>query len=87
MVPTYRDGDLVCVNVDAYLTQLPSPDDVVLALHPFKGGVHMIKRVSHLTDDGRFFLVGDNPRESSDSRGFGPLRLERILGKVIGITL
>lgn len=84
MVPTYRDGEMVTVNPDAYLTCSPSKDHIVMALHPFKKGVTMIKRVSHLTEDGRYFLVGDNPLESSDSRGFGPLRRERILGRVIG---
>ncbi|WP_071880668.1 nickel-type superoxide dismutase maturation protease [[Leptolyngbya] sp. PCC 7376] len=83
MYPTYRDGTRVLVNLDAYLQKTPESKDVVLALHPFKIGVYIIKRVSHVTDDGRYFVVGDNSFSSSDSRGFGPLRLEKILGRVI----
>ena len=84
MYPTYRDGDVVEVDVDAYVEQLPEAGDIVLAQHPFKGGVHIVKRVKHITDEGRVFVVGDSPLESSDSRGFGALRPAQILGKVTG---
>ena len=83
MYPTYRSGDRVLVNLDAYLNQTPAPEDVVLAKHPFKTGVYIVKRVSHITDDHRYFVVGDDPSNSSDSRGFGALDQEKILGKVI----
>ena len=84
MTPSHSDGDLVLVDVDAYLDALPRPGDVVLAKHPFKGGLHIVKRVSRVTEEGRFFLLGDNRLESSDSRGFGALRLAQIVGKIIG---
>ena len=85
MYPTYRNGDRVLVNLDAFInqTQTPAPNDVILAKHPFKAGVFLIKRVSHVTNDNRYFVVGDNALESSDSRGFGALGLDKILGKVI----
>ena len=84
MYPTYRDGDVVEVDVDAYAEQLPQVGDVVLAEHPFKTGVCIVKRVKRITDEGRVFVVGDSPLESSDSRGFGALRPAQILGKVTG---
>jgi nickel-type superoxide dismutase maturation protease len=84
MYPTYSDGEIVEVDTEAYAEgQLPEPGDVVLATHPFKRDVHLVKRVRELTEDGRVFLVGDAGIESADSRGFGALRRERILGKVI----
>ena len=83
MYPTYRNGTRVLVNLDVYLNQTPVPNDVILAKHPFKTGVYIVKRVSHITDDGRYLGLGDNSFSSSDSRGFGALRLENILGKIV----
>ena len=83
MYPDYLDGTRVRVNLDAYRNQTPQPKDVVLARHPYKTGVHIIKRISHITNEGRYFVVGDNLLESSDSRSFGPLNLQQILGKVM----
>ena len=84
MYPAYRDGDVVEVDEHAYDVAPPSEGDVVVALHPFKADVHIVKRVRSVEPDGRLFLVGDSPLESSDSRGFGALDPARIVGKVIG---
>jgi signal peptidase I len=84
MFPTYRDGEHILVDQDAYLHFPPEPDDIVLALHPFKKQTWMIKRVKFVDPDGRLFLIGDNRWESSDSRSYGTLHPERIKGKVLG---
>lgn len=84
MLPAYRDGDQVVIDAGAYVDLLPHPGDVVLAAHPFHTDVRMIKRVDHITPDGRLFLVGDNPAESTDSRTWGALRPSQIIGKVVG---
>ena len=83
MYPALRDGDVVSVDLRAYEDAAPVPGDVVLASHPFKPGVRMLKRVVALTEDGRFVVHGDDPLESSDSRGFGPLPRAAILGRVL----
>ena len=85
MYPTYRDGAVVHVDTLAYQDpeRLPSPGDVILARHPFRANVAFIKRVREITDDGRVFVVGDNLVESNDSRGFGALRPELVLGRVV----
>ena len=84
MLPAYRDGDTALVDTGACVDLLPQPGDVVLAAHPFQSGVRMVKRVDHITQDGRVFVVGDNPSESTDSRTFGALPPSKILGKLIG---
>lgn len=84
MYPTFSDGDVLLVAEGVYSDSPPCPGDVVLAKHPFKSGVRIVKRVSHLTDEGHVFVVGDNRLESSDSRGFGALPRALILGRILG---
>lgn len=83
MLPTYREGDAVLIDAGAYSESLPRPGDVVLFAHPFRQGVKMIKRVDHVTKDGRIFVVGDNQAESTDSRSFGLLRPTQVIGRVV----
>lgn len=82
MYPTLRDGDVVTVDRTAYVDLPPAVGDLVLARHPFKRDVLMVKRVHALTDEGRVDLRGDLPTESEDSRGFGALPMDHILGRV-----
>jgi hypothetical protein len=58
---------------------------VVVARHPFQKDVRLVKQVVSVDDDGRCQLQGTNPLgviESSDSRGFGPVPREKIVGRV-----
>ena len=81
MLPTFRDGDEVLVAVGE---KRPfSPGDIVIAQHPLKA-MKLIKRVDKVLADGRLFLLGDNPAESSDSRAFGPVAPQFIIGRVTG---
>ena len=79
MLPGLKDGDLVLVNPYA----APQIDDIVLARHPFKRSVQIIKRIKEISPEGRYFLVGDNADESTDSRSFGAIPAKDILGKVV----
>ena len=78
MLPTLTDGDRVLVanhvNIEV--------GDVVLAKHPYKMSVKIVKRISSVGDDGRLTLIGDNPDTSTDSRAFGTVSLESVIGKV-----
>lgn len=79
MSPTLKSGDKVLVHPDAPITA----GDIVLAHHPFRRSTQLIKRVCEITADGEYFLIGDNPGESTDSRTLGAFRLTNILGKVV----
>ncbi len=58
-------------------------DDIVLARHPFVRDTEIVKRVLRIEEGDRVFLVGEDPVESSDSRGFGALAPESVLGRVL----
>ncbi len=50
-----------------------------------KNGKEMIKRISAIKED-KFFVLGDNPKESTDSRSFGAISRNEIIGKVTYIS-
>ncbi len=80
MEPTLQQGQEVLVSAPTPGTY-PSPGQLVLVRHPAKKNLTMIKRCLHI-EDNLVFVVGDNPSESTDSRHFGPVQLEFILGYV-----
>jgi len=82
MYPLLRSGDEVDVDLGAFRDRGPRPGEIVLARHPFKRETVMVKRVAHIEADGRVFLVGEDPLSSSDSRGFGAVAADAIVGLV-----
>ncbi len=85
MAPGLHSGDEVLVDPRAYRRRSPQVGDVVLAQHPFRRDVKIVKRVARVTAEGKLFLVGDNPDslQSSDSRSFGALSPTAIEGRVV----
>lgn len=79
MHPTLKSGDRVLVDKNSAI----KVGDVVVAHHPFKSSVKIVKRVSSIETDGSISLIGDNPSESSDSRGFGSINGKDVIGKVV----
>lgn len=82
MLPLLNLGDEVLVDPKAYLHFRPRPDDIVVAQHPNRRNVRLIKRVTTVNDNGDCYLAGDNRLESTDSRTFGPVSAANILGRV-----
>jgi type IV secretory pathway protease TraF len=76
MAPSYWHGQIVV----AKRAKHPRIGDVVIVKHH---KVEHIKRVSDLNED-EVFLLGDNPNESTDSREYGWVPKDSILGVVIG---
>jgi len=75
MEPTLREGRVV------FATPLLSvgEGDVVVVRHE---GKEIIKRVKKV-EKNDYFIEGDNPAHSRDSRRFGPVSGSDILGRVI----
>ena len=82
MRPTLAPGDHILLDPAAYLTAAPVVGDVVIAQHPFERERVIVKRVTSVDPDGRCFLTGDSPEESTDSHALSTLPFHLILGRV-----
>ncbi|MFQ5553450.1 MAG: nickel-type superoxide dismutase maturation protease [Thermoplasmata archaeon] len=81
MEPALREGDQVIVSPLPYLWGRPSVGDLVVLHHPFENRF-LVKRISRV-EGSQISLMGDNRRHSTDSRDFGPISPEHIVGKVL----
>ncbi len=81
MRPTLEPGDYVVVNRWAYRFRKPAKGDLVVVRDPARWDRFLVKRIfdAHPT---RIELVGDNEGRSRDSRTFGPIAFEAVVGKV-----
>ncbi|MBI2084476.1 MAG: signal peptidase I [Candidatus Aenigmarchaeota archaeon] len=82
MEPTFKAGDYVLVNKMAYRFAKPSRGDVVVIKHPIERDMFLLKRISVITNSDKFYVVGDNRDFSKDSRHFGAIEKDLIVGKV-----
>jgi nickel-type superoxide dismutase maturation protease len=78
MEPDFEEGAYIFVNSIAGEFV---PGDVVVLKHPSKG-IKLIKRIAKIREQ-RYYVIGDNHIMSEDSRSFGSVPRESILGKVI----
>ncbi len=83
MEPDFKQGDYVIVNRLSYIFKSPSNGDVVVFKHPKEKNKFLIKRILKTTNAGKYFAVGDNQKYSKDSRQFGPVKRNLIVGKVL----
>lgn len=88
MAPTLLPGDsALAVSVGT-----PARGHVVVVEHPERPGFEIVKRIvgvpGDLTPDGRilgpdeYWIEGDNPSRSTDSRQHGPVRVDLIKARV-----
>jgi signal peptidase I len=95
MEPSIKSGTLLVVNRLKYGLRfpgsrnfllrwsVPKPGEVVVLYTP--SGEIAVKRCGPVTDQGDFVALGDNSLRSYDSRAYGPVPAENIIGKVLGI--
>ena len=61
----------------------PKTGDIVIFITPF--GEIAVKRCGELFFGDSFYALGDNSDHSYDSRSYGPVPIDNIMGKVLGI--
>ncbi|MDR2552206.1 MAG: signal peptidase I [Treponema sp.] len=95
MLPTLKPGSVLVVNKAAYGFRVPGlglylvrwsrprEGDLVVFYTPL--GERAVKRCFYAGDGERFVALGDNDLESFDSRSYGPVSLDHILGKVVAV--
>jgi nickel-type superoxide dismutase maturation protease len=82
MVPLLQPGDEVLINPTAYRHRRPQSGDLVVAQHPQRPHISLIKWVVY-GDERGYFLKGINTIASTDSRHFGWVPRPKILGQVV----
>ncbi len=80
MEPTFRHGSRVLASSIPYIISPPKVGDIVIVKK--KTETLFVKRIQKVQKD-RYFLIGDNPTDSLDSRQFGWVEKKDIIGKVI----
>ena len=79
MRPALEPGDRLLV-----VALRPRPGDAVAVVDPRDGERVMVKRVAAVdANDGTITVLGDNPPASTDSRTFGPVRSDHVLGRAV----
>jgi nickel-type superoxide dismutase maturation protease len=81
MEPTLQEGDQVIASPLPYLWGHPSVGDLVVLRHPVEERF-LVKRIARIEGSG-VEVEGDNRPDSTDSRAFGPVPLDSLVGKVL----
>lgn len=79
MEPFLKDGETVFVSIIPYLFKESKINDIVVFKFSKK---FLIKRIEKI-ENYKYFVRGDNEKDSLDSRKIGFLKKNQILGKVI----
>jgi nickel-type superoxide dismutase maturation protease len=88
MVPTLVPGDWCLVMKPSRWRR----DDVVVVEHPSRPGYEMVKRLAAIPGDRvedrvlalrEFWVLGDHPTSSTDSRHFGPVAEDAIRARLL----
>jgi nickel-type superoxide dismutase maturation protease len=82
MAPLLSPQQEVLIDPAAFRQHMPVPGDLVVAQHPHRPDLRLIKWVVYVEHD-RCFLKGLNPAASTDSRDFGLVAKEQLVGRVL----
>ena len=95
MVPAIKPGTVLLVCKAFYGIRLPGSltysfrwgkpreGDVVIFYTPL--GEIAVKRCREILSGYEFYALGDNASHSYDSRNYGPVPIDNIIGRVMGI--
>lgn len=81
MLPTLELGQDIIVFNWRYLFTQPKIGDLVVIRH---NKLEIVKRIQQVFKQG-YFVIGDNLKESTDSRSFGSVSKQEIVGKVVHV--
>ncbi len=86
MYPSLKPGQFILIDSWAYHDKPPAPGDVVVFRH-VDSDKTLVKRIANWPDgkllqSNLWYLLGDNANHSRDSRMFGGVKLENIIGQV-----
>jgi len=94
MEPAIKNGAVLIISRLTYGIRLPWRQEYLIRwARPKQGEVVIfytpmgelaVKRCMALTDGGGFFAEGDNDLASYDSRAYGSVSVDNIIGKVLG---
>jgi signal peptidase I len=92
----YESGDIITFNTDEYGASIKriiaQPGDTIelkdgfiykneIRLSPYTCNKDI--SVTYVLDKGQYFVIGDNYNASIDSRNYGPISQNDIIGKVV----
>jgi len=92
MLPTLKNNSMIIV--DQYLFKLftikkedilifrVENDEVIKRIHGLPGETIETKERQLTLKKDEIYVLGDNPKESIDSRMYGPLKINNIVGKI-----
>jgi len=83
MLPEVAPAERVLASRLAYWLGRPRPGDLIVLRDPREPQRLLLKRVEKAEGAGSWSVVGDNTDASTDSRTFGPVSKDLILGKVV----
>lgn len=81
MLPALAPGDYLIIDRWAYASRPPRPGEIVLLCDPRDQDRVIIKRVRWTVPDG-VWVEGDNAAASTDSRHFGPVGRQLLIGRM-----
>ena len=97
MEPSIHNGTVLVINrlqygfrfpgQRGYLIQWSAPrqGDIVVFYTPDGApDGKAVKRISTINNDGNFLAYGDNDLHSLDSRSYGPVSINKTIGRVLG---
>jgi len=82
MAPTLAAGDCLVVDRKAFATRLPRPGEVIVARDPREPTRELVKRVRDVEPGIGAWLEGDDGSASTDSRTFGYVPMDLVVGRV-----
>ena len=81
MEPKFYDGDKLFVSAKIYKFREPRVGDTVVVRDP-RDSRMVLKRIES-AEGGEYYVRGDNVEWSTDSREFGAILRDGIVGKVV----